>query len=423
MWVRSLLKTESYKTFFHYLFSNIGFAIISLLSGYFTYKFIGPESVGLWATILLIDIYSKFMRFGVLNGLGRELPLLLGRGDVERAHRLANISLSFNVAVNSVLIVFIPLSVWYLGLDVTNILVIVGLIGVVIKILINSLSNVYSLTFRTNNDFAILAKIKWIQGLMKIIGIAPIIMFGFYGLVIRDILIALVDLIFMRIWRPFAVYFTSNWSGIKSLITVGLPLFSSTYIISIAENIPKLYIAREANAIGLGLVSPVFMILGFIMIIPDAVSSFLYPRLTFRFGEKKSGGTRKYFCVVQNFSILLSFSVGCIMAFLVFIFSDKVAEIIPRYQGVDVYIRACAYCMPFLGWKINGFILSIFNKRKFIFLNSVLYLIIFLLMFYFLDMLIDEALLVGIYGMACSMGLIFVTNNLLVRRVIIANTI
>jgi hypothetical protein len=59
--------------------------------------------MGVWHTLLIVLSYLGVVRLGIVNGMGRELPFALGRGDVEAGRRIAATTLLYNV-VCSVLV-------------------------------------------------------------------------------------------------------------------------------------------------------------------------------------------------------------------------------------------------------------------------------------------------------------------------------
>ena len=48
-------------------------------------KLIGPQQMGEWQTISLISIYGMILTFGIINGMGRDVPYFRGKGDETRS--------------------------------------------------------------------------------------------------------------------------------------------------------------------------------------------------------------------------------------------------------------------------------------------------------------------------------------------------
>src|SRR4051812_28883411 len=90
---------KNFRTFLHEKFAKFKgvslFAMSSvilnftgIISGFIVYKWVDPYYIGLWSSLLLVDTYSTFLRLGVINGMNREFPYWLGKGDTEKANRL-----------------------------------------------------------------------------------------------------------------------------------------------------------------------------------------------------------------------------------------------------------------------------------------------------------------------------------------------
>ena len=45
-------------------------------------KLLSPESLGYYAIVMNVASYGMFLQFGLISGLGRELPIALGSGDL-----------------------------------------------------------------------------------------------------------------------------------------------------------------------------------------------------------------------------------------------------------------------------------------------------------------------------------------------------
>ena len=92
-----------------YFSSTLISSLIGLASGFVTYRFIEPSLLGIWSYFVVYEVYGNVSRLGVINGLGRELPYLLGRNEKEKALDLSSTALFYAIISNLVLFFQIPI--------------------------------------------------------------------------------------------------------------------------------------------------------------------------------------------------------------------------------------------------------------------------------------------------------------------------
>ena len=86
-----------YKTPLQFLNSTIVLQIVSLLTGLLAYRYITPEYLGIWATFTTFTTIAPILRLGIPNGMNRELPYYLGRGETEKAYLFASTTLYYAI--------------------------------------------------------------------------------------------------------------------------------------------------------------------------------------------------------------------------------------------------------------------------------------------------------------------------------------
>lgn len=77
-------KTFIKTTFFKYLFSNYLLSLSGLITGIMTYKLIEPKEIGVFLFFNTYETYVTFIRMGVINGLGRKLPICLVQTKIKK---------------------------------------------------------------------------------------------------------------------------------------------------------------------------------------------------------------------------------------------------------------------------------------------------------------------------------------------------
>lgn len=391
-------------TFFRYLSSSILGSIISLVTGFFTYRFIEPSLLGIWALFSILEVYSTFSRLGVINGLGRELPYLLGKNLVEEAKKNASTALGYSILSNVFLVVIVPIFVFNFDFNPQNKDHIFSLVVIVLRILFSSYTNYLSVTFRTGESFVDLSKIQNVLSGIKLISLPLVIYWGFLGLLVREFLLAFLEMIFFHVKRPLKVRFELNKSCFFSLVKVGFPLFIVSYLVSVIETFPRLYIAKYGTISDLGLFSPVIIILGLAVILPNSIVSYMYPKMSFEFGQHDN---KSKLWKVVRFTALISFVSSIPMFLTVYFVADQVLWLFPKYAGSVPYLKISSFALLFIGYKSSSLTFSVLKSWGKMVFNSVIYLLastlsLFILHFFFLD-----SLKVASYSIIITYGFMF----------------
>ena len=95
---------KKYKSPIVYSASGVIKTFSQLIVTIFVGKFITPYDLGLWTSINLFLSYSVLLQSGIINGLNRELPFNLGRGDSKNAEKLAGTAQSYTLLISFIAI-------------------------------------------------------------------------------------------------------------------------------------------------------------------------------------------------------------------------------------------------------------------------------------------------------------------------------
>lgn len=391
-------------TFFRYLSSSIFGSIISLVTGFFTYRYIEPSLLGIWALFSILEVYSTFSRLGVINGLGRELPYLLGKNKFDEAKKIASTALGYSILSNSFLFVIVPVFIFNFEFDSNNSSHLYSLIVIIFRVLFSSYTNYLSVTFRTGESFIDLSKIQNVLSGTKLLSLPLVIYWGFYGLLLRELLLSLLEMLFFHIKRPLKVEVGLEKESFLSLIKVGFPLFLVSYLVSIIETFPRLYIAKFGTISDLGLFSPVIIILGIAVILPNSIVSYMYPKMSYEFGQHDN--KTKLWDVVK-FTALISLLSSIPMCIVVYFVADQVTWLFPKYSASVPYLKISAFSLLFIGYKSSGLTFSVLKSWKSMIINTFTYLTVSFLSIIVLKQFFSSALEVASYSIFFTFGFMY----------------
>lgn len=272
---------KRYKSISLFTSSAVILNISSLISGFLVYRWIDPYYIGIWQTMMLIQIYSSFMRLGIINGMNRELPFFMGQGDLEKAHKCAETTQYFSLAN---IVIFVALALPALFLVKLKPDWHFPLISIGIVICLNFYNAYLAGTFRANADFEKLSYIQFIDSAFRLLSLVLVFLYGFKGYCLREISIAVLVTLMTHLWRPIKVKPEFDRAIFKTLLKTGLPIFSGTYLFNFFNTLPRLVLIKFGSIEMLGLYAPVLTLIGAMGIVPDSIGTYLYPKLSFQLG-------------------------------------------------------------------------------------------------------------------------------------------
>lgn len=269
------------QTFLRYAGSSVVLQAVSLGSGVVVLRWLAPADLGLWQALLLIGTYSTVVQGGVINGLNRELPFAMGSGNAESAATLAGTARQVALVGAMLCLACIPLAAFLAeggrrwgGAS----LVLMAAAGGIYR-------NYLGATYRSTAAFDSLGRIQLFEAAAALVTLPLVMWFGYWGLGSRYVLLSVFGVSLMHRRRPLPSVGAFQWSALRSLLQTGVPLFVFGYLIGVAGTFPKLVLLSEGGTLWVGLFAPAAAMATAMMAIPDALSRFIYPRMSFRLGE------------------------------------------------------------------------------------------------------------------------------------------
>jgi O-antigen/teichoic acid export membrane protein len=268
---------------------NLVAMAMRLAGGILLGRLIAPDTLGLFAGIGLVLGYSTIAQMGILNGVSRELPYHIGRGDLARAHDLAAAGQAWALAAGGVISLgLLAVAAWHLvhgnleqaaGWATNAILAIFSFFG----------SNGYlSITFRTSSEFVRLARVNVVEAATGLAALALVAAFGFYGLCLRVILAGATSTALLFHWRPLRVGPRWNRSNLRHLFIIGAPIYAVGQFQGLWTGvINSTLVLHFAGTYGMGLYAMVALATAAMDVVPTAVGQVIYPRVAHEYGSGK----------------------------------------------------------------------------------------------------------------------------------------
>lgn len=410
--IQNLIKNrERYRTPLKYLNSTLFSAAISFVLGFVTFRYIAPDHLGIWSTFSTFTVYATFLRLGIPNGMNRELPYYYGKGDKEVAMKCASTTLSyslFNTAISLIVaICFFSLFNFSKYAELSGEYFRTAIVFWVV-VLIEPYTTYLSGTYRTSDNFDRLSKLQIWKSVIAAVTIILLVIWGFEGYLVRQMIMSLFDTMYLHIYRPLKkIAISFDWSIFKKLFVVGFQLFITSYASTFIDTLPRLYIIRTGSSLDVGLFSPVIVLITTILLVPNVISQYLYPTFSYALGK---GYNRLYFWNKLRPILLLSFVIGVIAIGVAVLLVDPVLTLFPEYIPSGIYIKASCIGFVFLGYKVCTLLYSIFKEWKWLYINTICYGAFQILSILVLGFFIEDSILVSSLSISLTTFLMFVVS-------------
>ncbi len=312
--------------------ANIIGIIAQTVSGLLVARMILPEDMGLLNTASIAMTFIPFVLLGTNNGLNRQLPYLIGQGKSNEVVALRNTAFSWSLYVSMVILTIIAgIGIYYQMLGKKELAM--AFYSVAISGSFFPLTTIIEITFRTTGDFIRLSKIKLAGSLFAILTIPVVYYLGYYGLLIRSVLIAAFSLLVLYVYKTnvFQVYFHKQQFLV--LLKVGIPIFFWAYIYSVFVGLDKVFIATYFTEREMGLFTPAIQITAGLSVLPNSIFQVIYPRLCQRYGE--TGTIKSLMKLVMVPLKYLAIGLIPVFALAIYLIDPFIKIVLPNYvEGI-----------------------------------------------------------------------------------------
>ncbi len=274
----------------HYLVGSlaVGSAVstgLNMLGGILVARLVAPATLGLLNGITLVQGYAPLLQLGILNGLNRDLPYYIGKGERQRAHELAAAAQAWALALGGAgCLGLLGVAAWQLARN--ELWLAAGWLANAILIVTLFYKDWYlNFTFRTSHDFTKLAVASVVQSAANVAFLVLVVLWSFYGLCLRSVLVAVAGTALLHYWRPLRVGPRWNFRHLKHLLYIGAPIYAVGQLYTIWTPLNSTLVLEYTGTKGLGLYSIVFMAVMAMDILPNAVAQVIYPRMCEQFGR------------------------------------------------------------------------------------------------------------------------------------------
>ena len=264
-----------------YILGQLLFTGFSFLFNMAAARALGPQSMGSWQTILLISSYAPALCVGIVNGLGRELPVSLGQERPEIAREIVATCFRVVMGIALCLLFLIPFVARLPGVES------LFLATIVFGLSAARIVHVFSaMLLRSLQQFSRLGLHQALSALILAVAIGvlqwnPTLLVVAVGMTGSFVLASVTA-------APLVSLSGASLSRASALIRSGLPIYAAGLLFMLLGSTDRWLILYFLGTESLGLYTPAILAFAIITVSPMLVSNIKYPHLGYLYGKHKS---------------------------------------------------------------------------------------------------------------------------------------
>ena len=333
--------------------------VLGLVGSFVQARFVGPEDLGLFRTFGIVVGYASFLHMGVFDGLQREIPYQIGRGDRKAAEAAVASCLVWITAVSMICgFVFVSLAVlegarnhWReaAGWLAHSFAIVGAFYG-------TYLNNI----FRSTGRLLSLSKPTALEALAGAVTLPTFPLFGYYGACLRTGLSSGVALVALHWYRPFRTTENASWGRFLSVIRVGFSFSITGYVATaLWTAVEGTFVLRWFGVEALGLFSIAVLVRTVINQLLQNMLQVMTIKVYQEYG--RTGRASSCLAMVWRPSVLLAVAIGAFALIGWWAVPRAVDLLLPKYTAAGPLIRIALILVPISAFQLYGTILRAIN--------------------------------------------------------------
>lgn len=357
--IRSAVGRPIFREFLSFGGSSIAVQGTRVGAGLVVAAMLGPETWGTWYLLNLIVAYGSLTHLGALNGMNREVPAALGRGDAEGAVTVRRTALGVTVLGTGTVSILLLLSTIILPgfVDAAAMALMLLLLAA------HQAFGFAATSLKSTTRFDALARLQLVSSISyPSLTIAGAWALGLPGFILGQVGAYLV--LCLLAWRSAKVDFTFRFDARRasSLVKIGFPIMLVGLVYVLFSTVDRWVVTAYLGTVSLGHYSLAIMALGAVGLLPQVVAQQYYPRVAHAWAARKdTDELRRLASEVRNMTFV---SVVPVIVGLLIIVPPAVRALLPAYApGVPaLLVTMFVPAVSAIGQGYGG-VLQILNRQ------------------------------------------------------------
>jgi len=380
--LKKICGSDTFQTLSIFAGGNILVSIINGLAGLLQARWVSPVVLGEFRKYGIITMYLYFGLVLVHDGLMRQYPYLIGKGDNEEALRVSAAAKWWYVLLSWIFSIFFMILVLH-SLYRKDWLATVGW-GAQIPMVWTVYYGAYqTVMYRTSSHFKRLAYNSLILSVLSFVCLFFVKLFGYWGLAIRLTLANISGILINQCYLPVKIKAVFDYKRLVGLAKISIPLSVPGYIqTSCLHATLSGVILKYCGETGLGLYGIAFVFQGFALTFTAALNQIFTVKLTKRLGETENVYACFRYAMIPTLLSAIA-ATGLAVALCITV-APFIRILIPQYVDAIPLIQIFSILLPLMALGLPLIMLrAALWYKAVIFLSLFKFSICFLLIFLF----------------------------------------
>lgn len=229
--------------------------VATIASSFIVLKWVGPESMGAWSQLVILEGYLGVARLGILSAMNREYPFLLGRGDWDAAAAVRSVAAAFVLMLGGAfLVLFGGMAGWNLLQGKTEA---AGWAAMAIVAPCAVLQSFLEASIRGSQGFSRMLGSQVVGAVAALVTLPLVAALGYPGFLMRAAGLAVVGVGMLVAMQPVQAVPRWNTTIFQSLLRQGLLLSIFNWLHTAGTTMPRQMLAWFGGEKLLGMFVPV----------------------------------------------------------------------------------------------------------------------------------------------------------------------
>lgn len=313
------------------MFANLLGPVAQLAPIVFTLKYITPEDLGICESIFLVVPYFAFVPMGVFNGLRRNVPVLEGEGDYERARRQVACSWAVAHGMAGIGILFGLGFSFYYFFKAPGSFAFLSSLALMLTLFLTAYGTHLQALYGGIQSFGKLGSAKMLGNSSAIITSWLPYLIGAPAMLVRKLAVAAAP-VFVHCFTKKDKYPSRpsfSLSEYRNLVATGFPIMLSGYLSQVLLVADRSIIAVYLDPESLGIYAlSVFLIMALIQV-PRSFSLIIYPKAAFAYGKTGNPESIRKYIGMSFLANICALAPVCLISFFAL---DYIVQFFPKYQ-------------------------------------------------------------------------------------------
>ncbi len=302
--------------------------LLALVRGVIVPRYLGPALYGVLGALGLITKYGAYLQLGVTTAVGREVPYALKQRSTDLADRLAKAGYSFNLltsAAPAAAVVIYALVTWGRYVEVIS----WGLLAFAFLLITTRLETYFTTVFRARRQFGaafLFTAIKAVVFFGLVVGFLYI--YGLYGVFLGLVVGGAVVSVMGTIWTGAAAAPWPDWSLMRKLLPIGLPLAGIGALGFLLQSIDRLMVIHFFAPRDVGHYILGVTVVTFVYFLPMNVGQAMAPRI---YGLARDGDRRAFEEYLLEPSLFVTYLVASLGGLVIICIIPFIRYVLPAY--------------------------------------------------------------------------------------------